>query len=204
MRAHTVVPRRAGAPLRGSRLAWCVGLFFGVQSMTFYATLAWLPSALEADGHSSATAGALLALSALFQVPTAFLVPVIAHRRRTQLLPLLALVASACVGIAGVVFAPGAAVLWVILIGLGQGGTLGLAMMLPLLRSGDARTTASLTAMTLAIGYTVAATGPWILGAVHDASGDWTAPLLVLLGLTLLEIAPGFPATMDRTLRTEE
>jgi CP family cyanate transporter-like MFS transporter len=181
-----------------------VGLYFGVQSMTFYATLAWLPSALEADGYSSGTAGALLALSALFQMPTAFLVPVIAHRRRTQLLPLLCVVASASVGIAGVVVAPGAAALWVILIGAGQGGMLGLAMMLPLLRSGEARTTATLTAMSLAIGYSIAALGPWILGAVHDASGDWTAPLLVLLGLTLLEIVPGYPATMDRTLRAEE
>ena len=204
VRARTVVARGGGAALRGSLLAWCVSLYFGVQSMTFYATLAWLPSSLEADGHSSATAGALLALSALFQVPTAFLVPVVAHRRRTQLLPLLAVVASASAGIVGVAFAPGAAALWVILIGLGQGGMLGLAMMLPLLRSADARTTASLTAMTLAIGYTIAATGPWILGAVHDATGDWKVPLLVLLGMTLLELVPGIPATMDRRLRAGE
>jgi CP family cyanate transporter-like MFS transporter len=198
---RTVVERGGGAPLRASLLAWCVALYFGVQSMTFYATLAWLPSALEADGRSSSAAGALLALSALSQVPTAFLVPFIAHRRRTQLLPLLVVVTSATVGIAGVMQAPGAALLWVVLIGLGQGGMLGLAMMLPLLRSGDARTTGSLTAMALGIGYTVAAAGPWILGAVHDASGDWTAPLAVLLGMTLLELVPGIPATMDRTLR---
>jgi MFS transporter, CP family, cyanate transporter len=198
---RTVVERGGGAPLRSSLLAWCVALYFGVQSMTFYATLAWLPSALEADGRSSSTAGALLALSALSQVPTAFLVPLIAHRRRTQLLPLLVVVASAVVGITGVMAAPDAAVLWVVFIGLGQGGMLGLAMMLPLLRSGDARTTGSLTAMALGIGYTVAAAGPWILGAVHDASGDWTAPLAVLLGMTLLELVPGIPATMDRTLR---
>jgi MFS transporter, CP family, cyanate transporter len=200
-RARTLVERGGGAPLRGSLLAWCVSLYFGVQSMTFYATLAWLPSALEADGRSSSTAGALLALSALAQVPTALLVPLIAHRRRTQLLPLLVVVASATAGIAGVMAAPGAAVLWVMLIGSGQGGMLGLAMILPLLRSGDARTTASLTAMALGIGYTVAAAGPWILGAVHDASGDWTAPLAVLLAMTLLELVPGIPAAMDRTLR---
>lgn len=200
-REHTVVERGGGAPLRGSRLAWCVSLYFGVQSMTFYATLAWLPSALEADGRSSSAAGALLAMSALFQVPTAFLVPVIAHRRRTQVVPLLVVVASASAGILGVMQAPGAALLWVVFIGLGQGGMLGLAMMLPLLRSGDARTTGALTAMALGIGYSVAAAGPWILGAVHDASGDWTAPLAALLVMTLLELVPGIPAALDRTLR---
>ena len=31
-------------------------------------------------------------------------------------------------------------------------------------------------------GYTVAATGPFVLGVVHEASGDWTAPLAVVIG----------------------
>jgi len=30
-------------------------------------------------------------------------------------------------------------------------------------------------------GYLVAATGPAVLGAVHEATGAWTAPLLVVL-----------------------
>ena len=70
----------------------------------------------------------------------------------------------------------------------------GSALILPMLRGGDAPTVASLTAMALCVGYLVAATGPWLLGAVHDASGDWTVPLVVLIAITLAELVPGVPA----------
>ena len=58
----------------------------------------------------------------------------------------------------------------------------------------------SLTVMTLCLGYLMASTGPWILGAVHDVVGRWTAPLVVLLGITLLELLPGLPAARHRVL----
>ena len=39
-------------------------------------------------------------------------------------------------------------------------------------------------------GYVVAATGPTVMGAVHEATGGWTAPLLVVLGaIALLAVA---------------
>jgi cyanate permease len=42
--------------------------------------------------------------------------------------------------------------------------------------------------------------GPWVLGGVHDLSGNWVAPLLALLGITLLSLAPGLPAVRDRVV----
>jgi CP family cyanate transporter-like MFS transporter len=88
----------------------------------------------------------------------------------------------------------------VLLIGLGQGGALGLGLILPVLRAARAGAVASLTAMTLGLGYLMASTGPWILGAVHDVVGGWTAPLVALLGITLLELLPGLPAARARVL----
>ena len=35
------------------------------------------------------------------------------------------------------------------------------------------------------VGYAAAATAPAVIGAVHAASGGWTAALLVMLGSTL-------------------
>ena len=87
-----------------------------------------------------------------------------------------------------------------VLIGFGQSGALGLALALPIQRGGDAPTVASLTAMALCVGYLVAATGPWLLGAVHDASGDWDVPLVVLIAITLAELLPGVPAARARTI----
>ena len=64
--------------------------------------------------------------------------------------------------------------LWMVLLGLGQGGALGLALILPVLRGGEPGSVATLTAMTLSVGYLVAALGPWVAGVLHDATGGWT------------------------------
>ena len=180
--------RGGGAPLRGSGLAWAVSGFFGIQSMAFYASLSWIPSILEDGGWSSEAAGGLLAFGALCGLLPAFLVPVLAARAPDQMRLLLAIVLVPAAGLAGVLALPGLAPLWMVLIGFGQSGALGLALALPIQRGGDAPTVASLTAMALCVGYLVAATGPWLLGAVHDASGDWTVPLIVLIAITLAEL----------------
>lgn len=200
LRPGTTVGRGGGAPLRGSLLAWSVSGFFGIQSMAFYASLSWIPSILEDGGWSSEAAGGLLAFGALCGLVPAFLVPVLAARGRDQVALLLAIVLVPAAGLAGVLALPELAPLWMVLIGFGQSGALGLALALPLQRGGDAPTVASLIAMALCVGYLVAAAGPWLLGAVHDLSGDWTAPLLALVAITLAELVPGLPAARDRTI----
>ena len=200
LRPGTTIGRGGGAALRRAPLAWSVSVFFGVQSMAFYAGLSWLPSILVDAGRSPEAAGGLLALSAVTQLGPAFLVPLLAARMADQLPLLAATVAAAAAGLAGLLAAPALAPLWVVLIVLGQGGSLGLALILPLLRGGDARTVAALTAMALTVGYLVAAAGPWLLGAVHDAAGNWTLPLIVLIAITLLELVPGRPAARQRTI----
>jgi MFS transporter, CP family, cyanate transporter len=200
LRPGTTVARGGGAPLRGSALAWGVCGFFGIQSMAFYASLSWIPSILEDGGWSSEAAGALLAFGALCGLVPAYLVPVLAARSPDQTRLLLAIVLVPCAGLLGVLAAPGVAPLWMILIGFGQSGALGLGLSLPLQRGGDAPTVASLTAMMLCVGYLVAAAGPWLLGAVHDAAGDWTAPLVVLVAITLAELVPGVAAARASTI----
>ncbi len=200
LRPGTTVARGGGSPLRVSGLAWAVCGFFGIQSMAFYASLSWIPSILEEGGWSSAAAGALLAFGALCGLVPAFLVPVLAARAKDQMRLLLAIVLVPAAGLAGVLALPGLAPLWMVLIGFGQSGALGLGLTLPIQRGGDAPTVASLTAMTLCVGYLVASAGPWLLGAVHDAAGDWSLPLVVLIAITLAELVPGLPAARARTI----
>jgi CP family cyanate transporter-like MFS transporter len=204
LRPGTTVARGGGAPLRASGLAWSVSAFFGIQSMAFYASLSWIPSILEDGGWSSEAAGGLLAFGALCGLLPAFLLPVLAARAPDQTILLLAIVLVPAAGLAGVLAVPDLAPLWMICIGFGQSGALGLALALPLQRGGDAPTVASLTAMALCVGYLVAAAGPWLLGAVHDASGDWTVPLVVLIAITLAELIPGLPAARARTIAPGE
>ena len=189
------------APLRLQALAWTVGLYFGTQSAGFYAGLAWLPEILVAHGYADTTAGLMQAVGSLVSMGPALAVPILASRLAGQRPILLAVVASALTGVLGLLVAPGAALAWVVLIGLGQGGMLGLALILPVLRAATPATVASLTAMALCLGYLVASVGPWVLGVAHDVSGDWTLPLVALAVITVAQLVPGLHACADRTLR---
>ena len=193
----------AGPPAPGlwrSGLAWNVSLFMGVQSMAFYAGLSWIPTVLEEAGFSKGDAGSLQAFGWLVQLAPAFAVPVLAARSRNQIGVLFAIVGFSLAGVLGLIVAPGAALAWIVMFGIGQGGALGLGLILPVLRGGNAASVASLTAMSLCVGYVVASAGPWLLGAVHDATGGWTVSLVALAAICLLELAPGLPAARARTL----
>ena len=200
LRRRTMITGPEPERLRGRPLAWSVALYFGVQSAAFYATLAWLPEILDSNGWSARAGGALLALASLVSAVPALLLPVVAGRRATQAPLVAAVTTTASAGVLGLILAPGLAPLWVVLIGLGQGGSLGLGLVLPVLRATSPGLVASLTAMTLSIGYLTAATGPWLIGAVHDLTSGWTAALGALLGLTLLQLVPGLAAARPRQI----
>jgi MFS transporter, CP family, cyanate transporter len=200
LRARTIVRGEPPPGLWGSGLAWSVSLYMGVQSMAFYAGLSWVPTILEDNGYSAGSAGALQALSALVQLAPAFAVPVLAARRRDQAGLLGWIVLLQLVGALGLLLFIDVAALWVVVLGIGQGGALGLGLILPALRGGGTASVAALTAMSLCVGYMVAATGPWVLGAVHDAVGGWTVALIVFAAICVLELAPGLPASRARTI----
>jgi CP family cyanate transporter-like MFS transporter len=183
------------------RRAWEVTLFMGLQAIVFYAALAWLPSVLRADGYGAGSAGTLLALFALGGAPASLVVPVLAARMRDQRLLGVAVTAFEAVAILGLVVAPGAAVLWVLAFAVGQGGSIGLALMLMVLRAPDSRRAGELSAMAQSLGYTMGAAGPFLLGALYDISGDWDPPLLALLALTVPLAAVGVAAGRAGTVR---
>jgi CP family cyanate transporter-like MFS transporter len=199
-RERTVVPRTPGLALHRLRGSWSIAGYFGLQAAAFYGGLTWIPSILEAHGFSEAGAGALLALGNVVQVPFAFLVPVLAARRRRQTSLLVVLVVLGVAGYAGLLVAPHAAIAWMIVLGVAQGGALGLALILPVVRGGDGAAVAALTAMALTVGYLIAATAPFAVGLAHDLSGGWHAALMVLIAITAAELVVALPATRDWTV----
>jgi MFS transporter, CP family, cyanate transporter len=188
------------SPFLREPLALSVTLFFVLQGMSFYAGLTWLPTFLRDEGWSAEAAGTLQALANGIGFVPAFLLPFFAGRMRTQGSLLVGVVAVGLAGLAGLLLEPGAAALWMPVLGLSQGGALGLGLILPVLRGGDVRMVAVLTGMTLSVGYFFASAGPWLLGLAHDLAGGWTIPLLLLAAITALQVPAGLPATRDRTL----
>ncbi|HEY5357017.1 MAG TPA: MFS transporter [Streptosporangiaceae bacterium] len=179
-------------------LTWQVTAFMGLQSLSYYAALSWFPTLFRDRGASAVHAGTLLAIMNLGNAVTALLVPVLAHRLRDQrVLSAVSMVGTA-LGLAGAAFGPlPAAAAFMFLLGLGQGASLGLGIFYTMARAPDPVTAASLSAFAQSAGYLLASTGPLLLGFLHTATGGWTIPVLVLLGITALQLVTGWLAGRD-------
>jgi MFS transporter, CP family, cyanate transporter len=205
---YRTVPDPAGpgttgrrAPVNRHLLAWQVAAFMGLQSLTYYAALSWLPTLFRDRGVSPEHAGALLALMNFGNAVTAMLMPVLAHRARDQRpLVLVAGLASA-VGLTGALLAPvGTAFVWTLLLGLGQGASLGLAIFFTVARAPDPVASASLSGFAQSVGYLIATGGPLAVGFLHTATGGWDVPVVALLAATVVQLSAGVLAGRARTL----
>jgi CP family cyanate transporter-like MFS transporter len=201
--AKADAPGRGGGALAMARnsLAWQVTLFMGLQSLSYYATLSWFPTMFRERGVSAAHAGDLLALMNLGNAVTALLLPVLAHRAADQRRLAAWSMLATMVGLAGAIFGPaGLAAEFIVLLGLGQGASLGLGIFYTMARAPDPVTAASLSAFAQGIGYLIASTGPLTIGFLHDATRGWTVPGLVLLAVGVLQLVTGWLAGRARTV----
>ena len=182
-------------------LARQVTAFLGLQSVQFYSVSAWLPTLLADAGVPVREGGLLLAVSNVAGAAGALLVPGLAGRMRTQRPLVLAVLAAYVVGLTGLWSTPGSgALIWVALFGLAQGSGFALALTLIVLRSATPLVAARLGGVAQCVGYLVAATGPVVLGALHDLTDGWHWPV----GLLLVVLAPmtwaGWGAARDAVL----
>jgi CP family cyanate transporter-like MFS transporter len=181
-----------------SALAWQVTLFMGLQSLTYYVTLTWLPEILQEDGMSAAMAGWMLGITQAVAIVSIFFTPVIAGRRPSQQGVVVAAVSLSGVGTLGLLLAGStASVLWVVLLGLGQGACFGLALTLFALRAPDSEHAAALSGMAQTFGYLFAAAGPFLFGVLRDATKAWTVPLALLFAFTVCLLIAGLGAGRD-------
>lgn len=166
------------------RIAWMVTIYFGFQSLSFYAMLTWLPTLYQDHGLSESHAGALLSLSAAVQTPVALGLPALALRLRTQTPLLIGAVLLTAGGLLALLLAPMAEpYLWVVILGIGQGASFPLGLTLMVVRTRTPAVTQQLSSMAQGFGYLIAAGGPLLTGLLHSLTGHWTLPLAVLIAL---------------------
>jgi MFS transporter, CP family, cyanate transporter len=186
-------------------LAWQVMAFMGLQSLLYYAALSWLPTIFQDRGTSAVTAGNLLALMGVGNLVGALIIPVLAHRTSGQRALMVPSMIAMGVGLAGSLWAPlGTAVLWVSILGLGQGACLGLAIFFMVARAPNAGVAASLSAFAQSAGYLVASAGPLELGLLHSATGSWDLPVALLLVLCVCGLAVGVLAARPLVLPDQQ
>jgi MFS transporter, CP family, cyanate transporter len=207
-RASGPVPARpvhpVGLPWRAG-LAWLVTVFMGLQSFGFYVVIAWGPSVLGANGVSATSAGWQLGVLQVVGVVASLATPLVMRRLPDQRLLAVGGSMISLLGYLSLVVVPGWPMVSVVLLGVGSGVTIVLALAFMGLRTLDASTAAALSAMAQSIGYLIAATGPVLFGLLHSVTATWKAPLLLLSLIALVQATAGFlagrgalPAPADR------
>lgn len=187
-----------------SPLAWCLAVLFAAASILAYASFAWLPQILmDRAGTSPELAGLLLAVFSAMGLPSSVLVPMVAARLRTVWLPLCVSFGGYVLGLGGLLLAPHAApILWVALMGV---GTLAFPLVLLLinLRTRTQAGAVALSGFEQGIGYLIGASGPLLVGLLHDLTDDWTLPILFMLLSAAVIIAVGPVVAPRNTIEDE-
>ncbi|HEX2773881.1 MAG TPA: MFS transporter [Micromonosporaceae bacterium] len=200
LRSHNVATavRVGGGRILRSPITWQLATFMGMQSMTYYAVLAWLPALLVEKGVSAAGAGWALGLFNLLGIATSVLVPALAARRRDQ----RGLGMLTCgwwgAGLLGLLIAPSLYLLWAVLMGLAQGAGIGLAFALIVLRARNPDSARDLSGTVQAVGYLLGAGGPLVMGLLRDSSGGWALPLIAMCVAVVVMAAGALGAGRDR------
>ncbi|MFC8192066.1 CynX/NimT family MFS transporter [Cellulomonas sp. NPDC057328] len=185
--AATPTPAAPTAPVRvlRRRVTWLLVVAFAGQASAYMGVTAWLPSVLRDEaGLGRAAAGAGAAVFQVLGVVGSLVVPPLLARRgvspRAVVLGITACWLSLPLGL---LLAPAGWPLWSVLAGLAQAANFVVVFTVVATVAGSAAAARRMSATVQTLGYAVAAATPSVLGAVHEATGGWTAPLLVVAGL---------------------
>jgi CP family cyanate transporter-like MFS transporter len=184
-----------------SGTAWHVSLFMATQSTAFYVIIAWLPRMLnDLEGISAAESGWILFVYQIFVLVSVMATPVFIHRLHDQ--RWIAVVCSTLIMAAfgGILLDTHHAMFWMIVMGLGAGGSLVLSMTLFGLRVSTAAQSVALSGMAQSIGYTMSALLPILVGYIYDHTQKWSLPLMIMLVISLAQMASGYLAGRRLTI----
>ncbi|BCN71128.1 MFS transporter [Prescottella equi] len=178
--------------------AWSSTIFFGIQTLLFYATLAWLPSILVAAGLADGSAGNMQALFIVGVAGGGLVAPILAAASVDQRPHILAIVAVCAAGFAGLLIAPDSVpVVWALILGIGLGAGQAVAGVLYARRGRTPDHVAALSTVAQTGGYLIAATGPILASILHDATGSWTTPVTAFLVLLAVNAVASMRAGHD-------
>lgn len=198
--AGTAAPQQDGGKVWHSVLAWQVTLFFGLNSTIYYIVIGWLPAILVDTGMTPARAGSLHGILQLASAVPGLVIGPILGRMRDQRLAAAVVSLFSATALLGLLLAPQLALAWSILFGLGSGANIILGLSFIALRTSNAHQAATLSGMSQCLGYLLAATGPIAIGALHDFTGGWQAPLALCTALALAAMGMGILSGRNRRI----
>jgi CP family cyanate transporter-like MFS transporter len=172
---------------------WCIGLLMGSSSLIYYGMNTWIPNYDKALGRTDAIPAELGILNSL-AIPISLLIIAFAHKLAGRRWPVIFSGLLCLIGIFGWLFAPvSTALLWVGVLGVGQGGIFLLGLALPPLLAPE-HEVAGYMGLALTLNALCAFCGSLIGGGLWDLSG---IPALAFLPVIL---ASGIPILLGAVL----
>lgn len=182
-------------------VAWVLTVAFAGQAFAYYGVTAWLPQLLRDElAMPPATAGAAASVFQIAALGGAFGVPVLLRYAGPRTTVLVVCATWTTIPL-GMLVAPQLWTAWCIVGGFAQGGGLVVIFSLVVQVARDAAESRKFSALVQGGGYTVAAAAPPVIGAVHATTGDWAAPLLVVLAAIAVLAVAGAIAAGGRATR---
>jgi MFS transporter, CP family, cyanate transporter len=188
----------------GSPVAWVLVTAFFLMAVSYYGLNAWLPDAYVERGWSEGSAGALVAVFNAMTVPTSLVVPWFADRVGSRRAYLVSATAVLVVAALGAVLYPAGGWVWAVLMGIAFGTQFPLVMTLPLDVARRPAEVGAVTGLMLGAGYSLAALSPFVLGAVRDATGSFTASLWLIVAVAIALLLVCLPLSRERLQRAAE
>ena len=179
-------------PEWNSWLNWRIGLILGSVTSSYFCVNGFLPAYLSENGRPELVSAALTALN-LTQLPTSFLLLLIADRLQGKQWPYLLFGFFYVVAVIGIMSSASYwTVLWAGLVGFTCGAALVLGLALAPLLCSDPDEVARTSAAAFAISYGFAMLISFLSGAAWDTAGNVDAALIpILLGtLPILIFTP--------------
>lgn len=165
---------------------WLLALFLGVTSLTFYTTSAWLPAVFVMNGMSAQAAGGYTSLISIVAIPFGLIAPIALRNRFSRFIAPLAPVLALLGLILLLTLSSAGALPITILLGVGQGLCLGASYDQIVKFGRSPAHTASVSAVTSAVGVALAAIGPLAFGFGLETAAS---PVVPVIGLAIIVVA---------------
>ncbi len=166
-------------------VTWLLVASFALQCTIYYALSTWLPTfAADELQLDAASAGAIASVYQGVGIAGAFLVPLL-MRFTPRIVTPLVICASWLVVTIGLLAAPASLWVWLAVGAIGHAGGFVVIFSALVAVARDDAEAAGLSALVQGVGYAVGALGAPVVGALHEATGEWTAALVLLLVLAV-------------------
>ncbi|MFQ6341418.1 MFS transporter [Campylobacter sp. VTCC 70190] len=169
---------------------WKITFFMGSQSFLAYSLFFWYVQIIVEKGFSKEFATDMLLFAQLVAMPVSLFAPLLLSKLKASFhAPYIAFLCSMYALGFSLLFAFDSKFLVILsafLLAFPWGGVFGIVLLFIAQKSATTQVAAKLSALAQGFGYLIAAQGQWIIGLMHDKFGNFSASLLMLVGVGIL------------------